>query len=201
MKINKRLKAICDLVPENSKVIDIGADHALVDIYLNKIKNCDCLATDISPNAIKRAKINIDKNEANVKTKVIDGLPELKDEIIIISGMGAKTMLKILHSQITNDLILSPNNNVHLVRKAMRKKGYHIEKELLVKENHYYVITYYKFGKHKRTDDIVSPFLKNNIPYMRKLLNYYQIKSINERKLLEKLKYKHIVKKIKRTIQ
>ena len=39
IKISKRLEAISGLVPNNSKVIDIGCDHGLLDIYLyqNKI--------------------------------------------------------------------------------------------------------------------------------------------------------------------
>ena len=39
MKINSRLKQIGDLVDTNSLVLDIGCDHALLDIYLveNKI--------------------------------------------------------------------------------------------------------------------------------------------------------------------
>lgn len=201
MKINKRLQAICDLIPENSQVIDVGADHALVDIYLNKIKKCDCLATDISKEAINRAQKNIEKANAKVKTQVLDGLPDLNDEIIIISGMGAKTIINILKHKITNDLILSPNNNTHLVRKAMRKKGYHIEKELVIKEKRYYVITYYKYGKGLKCDDIVSPFLINNIPYMRKLLNYYQVKSMNEKNKIKKFKYKQIVRKIKKKVK
>ena len=83
----------------------------------------------------------------------------------------------------------------------MRKKGYHIEKELVIKEKRYYVITYYKYGKGLKCDDIVSPFLINNIPYMRKLLNYYQVKSMNEKNKIKKFKYKRIVKKIKKKVK
>ena len=36
--LSKRLQAICDFVTPNSKVVDIGADHGLVDIYLPDLK-------------------------------------------------------------------------------------------------------------------------------------------------------------------
>ena len=36
MKINDRLKKIGDLVDANSLCLDIGCDHALLDIYLIK---------------------------------------------------------------------------------------------------------------------------------------------------------------------
>ena len=39
VKLSKRLKAIADLVDKDSKIIDVGCDHALLDIYLLKNKN------------------------------------------------------------------------------------------------------------------------------------------------------------------
>ena len=36
MKINARLKKIGDLVEANSFCLDVGCDHALLDIYLVK---------------------------------------------------------------------------------------------------------------------------------------------------------------------
>ncbi len=32
--ISKRLESIASLIPNNSRVIDVGCDHALLDIYL-----------------------------------------------------------------------------------------------------------------------------------------------------------------------
>ena len=61
MKLSKRLKTICDFIPNNSNVIDVGADHAKVSIYLNKYKYCHVLATDISENCLTKAKENIKK--------------------------------------------------------------------------------------------------------------------------------------------
>ena len=98
MKLSKRLKAISDLIPNDSKVIDVGADHALLDIYLNKYKNCSCLATDISPYCTEKAKENAIKYQANIETLTNDGLTglNLNNEIIVISGMGTKNIIKII---------------------------------------------------------------------------------------------------------
>ena len=38
MKINSRLKKIGDLVRANSFCLDVGCDHALLDIYLVSLK-------------------------------------------------------------------------------------------------------------------------------------------------------------------
>ena len=203
MKLSKRLTAICQLVPENSKVIDVGADHALVDIYLNKNKNCTCLATDISSKALGQAKENIKKYKANVQTKVTDGLKDiyLNDQIIIITGMGTSTIVKILMKNIKNDIIISSHTNHPLIRKFMMKKGYRIHKEIVVKDKFYYVITYYKYKKGKKTDPYVSPFLTKDKEYMNHLLKFYQIKYDHETNIVSKIKYKKIIKKINKTLE
>ena len=73
-KLSLRLKAVSDLIEEGSKVIDIGCDHGLLDIYLTKNKNCICLATDISSTCLKKAQDNIKKYNLDIETKVTNGL-------------------------------------------------------------------------------------------------------------------------------
>ncbi|MCI9585912.1 MAG: SAM-dependent methyltransferase [Bacilli bacterium] len=198
MKLTKRLQAICDLIDEGSRVIDVGADHALVDIYLTKYKNCKCIATDISENCIQKAKENIKKNNLNIQTIVTDGLNNinLKDEKIIIAGMGAHTILKILNKNITNDLIISAHTDIPLLRKEIQKKGYYIENEKVIHEKHYYVITYYKYGKGKKQNNLITTFIQDK-SYINHLMNKYKIKYQNK-KGLSKLKYLYIVNKLKR---
>ena len=69
LKLKPRLLEICNLIEPNSKVIDVGADHALLDIYLNKYKNCSCLAIDISKECVIRAVKNSIKYDANIQNK------------------------------------------------------------------------------------------------------------------------------------
>ena len=67
MKINDRLKKIGDLVDANSFCLDIGCDHAFLDIYLvKKNKNIKAIASDIAEGPVKQAKDNI-KREAQRK--------------------------------------------------------------------------------------------------------------------------------------
>ncbi len=50
MKISNRLRVISDFVPNNSFILDIGGDHALLDVYFAVHKeNVKCIASDISP--------------------------------------------------------------------------------------------------------------------------------------------------------
>lgn len=199
MKLSKRLKAICDFVPRDSKIIDIGADHALVDIYLTKEKNCNCLATDISEKCIEKAKENIKKYNVNVKTKVTDGLNGIKvnDEIILISGMGTHNILKILNKNIKNDLIISSHNDIPLLHKKLQKKGYRIKNETIIFDKHFYVITYYEYKKHKKQNNYITTFIKDK-KYIEYLLNKYKIKYKNEKSIIAKAKYYKIINSLKK---
>lgn len=156
-KISKRLTEIASLVEENKKIIDIGCDHALLDIYLKKNKkNVKIIASDINNNALEMAKENIKKNKVDIETRLGSGLEIVKkDEIdtIIISGLGAHTIVGIL----TNDLeklknvdtiIIQSNNNIPFIRQKVTKLNYYIENELLLSDkNIIYTIIKFKKGK------------------------------------------------------
>ena len=68
IKLSSRLKAIAELVPDRSNIVDIGCDHGLLDIYLTQSKkNITIIASDINQNALnkkhKKRKTNFqDKN-------------------------------------------------------------------------------------------------------------------------------------------
>lgn len=146
LKLKPRLQAIADLIENNSKVIDVGADHGLLDIYLSKYKNCICLATDISPKCIERAVLNSIKYKTTILTKVNNGLDNLKlsNEIIIISGMGTRLIKKILERNITNDLIISSHTNIEELKEFLKQKKYEIIIEKKVIEKKEYTIIYAK---------------------------------------------------------
>lgn len=149
MKLKPRLQAIADLIEENSKIIDIGADHGLLDIYLAKYKNCSCLATDISAKCIEKAIENANKYQVSIKTKVTDGLEgiNLNDEIIIISGMGTRLIKRILNKKITNDLIILSHTNIEELKEFLEDINYKIIKEITAKEKKEYKIIYAKTTK------------------------------------------------------
>ena len=148
MRLSKRLKAISDLINPNSKVIDVGSDHAFLDIYLNKYKNCQCLAIDKSKYCTETAINNAIKFEANIKAITNNGLNGiiLDNEIIVISGMGTRNIIKILNFDIINDLILSSHTNIYDLKEFLKEKEYYIYKELIIEDGKTYNIIY---AKHK----------------------------------------------------
>ena len=84
IKLSKRLEAISSLVPVNSKVIDVGCDHALLDIYLyqNKISN-KIIAADVNQNALNNAKDNIKKAklEKIIEARLGNGIDTLNKTV------------------------------------------------------------------------------------------------------------------------
>ena len=65
INLSPRLKLISDFVPLDSKVMDIGCDHGLLDIYLYQNKNKKVkkiIASDINSSALNNAIENIKAN-------------------------------------------------------------------------------------------------------------------------------------------
>ena len=71
MRINERLKRVASYVDDNSYIIDVGCDHALLDIYLVKTKkNVKTIASDISDGPLEYAYKNIEKENLLNKIKI-----------------------------------------------------------------------------------------------------------------------------------
>ena len=142
MKLKPRLLEIANLISNNSKVIDVGCDHALLDIYLTNYKNCTCLGIDKSKKCIERAIENASKYNSTVLLKVNDGLNNLKlnDEIIVISGMGTKSIKKILDIDLKNDLIIVTHTDTNELKQFLKYKNYDITLEKEIYDKHKYTI-------------------------------------------------------------
>lgn len=194
MKINERLKKIADFVDQDSLCLDIGCDHALLDIYLVKEKKvAKIIASDIAKGPLEQAKNNIKKYhlEEQIELRLGDGLnPYTKDiDTIILSGMGGRTIIGIFKYQLSliktiHTIILSPNNYQEDVRKFFTQIGFIIEDEMLIRDGKMiYQIMKLKKGKKKyqKKDYFFGPILlekKEELFY-----EYYQ-KELTSRKIL-----------------
>lgn len=185
MKINARLKKIGDLVEANSFCLDVGCDHALLDIYLVKQnKDIKAVASDIAEGPLTQAKNNIkrEKLDGKIETRLGYGLRTYTNDIntIIISGMGGRNMIgifkdrpKVLKS--VDTIILSPNNYQEDVKRYLTKNKFYISNEEFVKDGKFiYQIIIFKKGKKKYTkkDYFFGPvFLIKKGPLFRE---YYE---------------------------
>ena len=173
IRLSKRLECIAKYVNEGMSIVDVGCDHALLDIYLVQMKkDIKVIASDINENALENAKKNIKKYhfEGKIKTCLSKGLEEIDTsnlDTIIISGMGAHTMVGVLYHDISklkgiDTLILQSNNDLDFLRERVVKLGYYIENEVLVKDSGiiYTVIVFMKGRKrYSRKELYFGPLL------------------------------------------
>lgn len=180
MKISKRLKEIYECIPKVDRIIDVGCDHGLLGIYALLSKKCKyVINTDISPKAIIKAKENTQKYNVNdlVTFFVTDGLKEIpykKEDVIILTGMGAHTIVNIIQNEkkLIEKILTSPQKDIPYLRKKMVEMGYKIVNEKAIFEKKWYVIIYFEKGreKYKEEDYILGPFLKQNKEYTKALI-------------------------------
>lgn len=194
IKLSKRLETISSLIPNQSKVIDIGCDHGLLDIYLYQKKiSTKIIASDINESALNNAKENIRKNnlEDKIETRLGNGLDTLKEtdniDTIIISGMGAHTVIGIIKNNFNklkniNTIVIQSNTKNELLRREITKLNFIIDDELLVEDNKkiYTIIKFIKgIKKYNKKELYFGPIL------LKKNTKLFQKNKKNE---LEKLK-------------
>lgn len=200
INLSKRLKTAADFVlkQEVKKVIDVGCDHALLDIYLlQRNSNIKIIASDNKKAPLENARKNIEKYSFLNKIELClkDGINNIDEDVdtIVISGMGAETILEILEkgeSELShvNRLIISSNNKYELLRKKIIKFNYFINDEIIVfEDNKYYIVMEFVKGNKKYTKKELyfGPIL---LAKKDKLFNNY----FNERKK----ELKNIIEKI-----
>ncbi len=193
MKINSRLKTIGDLVNANSFCLDVGCDHALLDIYLvKKNKGIKAIASDVKEGPLEQAKNNIKREhlEKEIEVRLGDGLSTYSEEVdtVIISGMGGRNIIGICKNNYkifkkVDTYIISPNNYQEDVKRFFCKNGFYIENEELVKENFIYQIIVFKKGKKKysRKDYFFGPVL---LTKKGKLFKEYYQREMKSREIL-----------------
>jgi len=205
MKLSKRLEAIASFIESKDSVCDVGCDHGYLDIYLaiNK-KNKTIIATDISKNVINTTKENLKKYDVfdNILVYCTDGTNGIKEkyDTLVLSGLGAHTIINILNnSPKVKKIIISSNNNWELIRRYMFNSGYNISLEKLVIDNKkiYSVILFIKdkITRHKLSEILVGKYNLNNKDIYKELLikNQSVLKKIPLTNFLKRLKLKYII--------
>lgn len=208
MKISKRLKTISNLIDDKSVILDVGCDHALLDIYtvLNK-KDIKSYASDINDSPLEQAKKNIRANklEKKIKTIKMNGIQSVPDDVdtLVISGLGGTTINHILNNnkenlKKINTILLSPNNDFIKVRKNLKKIGYFIKEEYLLEERKviYLILKLKKGNKHYSSKELFfgPKLLKKKDSTFYK---YFNDEIIRRNILLKLLPKKYWLKKIK----
>ena len=197
MKINDRLKKIGDLVEANSFCLDVGCDHAFLDIYLvQRGENIKAIASDVKEGPLNHARENINKYhlEDKIECRLGNGLDTYSDYVdtIIISGLGGRSMIGIFKSHLevlkkVNTIILSPNNYQEDVKRFLCKHHFYLSNEELVKEGKFiYQILVFSRGKRRysRREYFFGPVL---LEKKGKLFDEYYKREVVSREILIKV--------------
>lgn len=209
IKLSKRLEKIASFIEKDDDVLDIGCDHALLDIYLSKKYSKIYYASDLRESALDMARNNIKKyNSDKVILKCGNGLDVLDDKTkvntIVISGMGYMSIIHILKNiknlKNIKKLVIQSNSNSEIVRKYLIKNGFYIDKESIVLDkNIYYIVSSFKRGNRKYS------MLDKEIGMMNDehLKKYIDIELKKNNVLLTIIPKKHIIRRltIKRKIK
>jgi len=196
MKISKRLKVISNFIEDNSNVIDVGCDHALLDIYLfNNKKNIKLIASDVKEGPLLQAKKNIEKYGCNIKVKLGNGIDTIESDTdtIVIAGMGGDTIIDILNNgrdKLDNikNIVISPQSEWKKTRQFICNLGFYIENEQIIEDsNKFYLIVKFVKGNKKYTDKELEygPILlkeKSN-----EFIKYYNILLEEKIKIIKKV--------------
>ena len=199
--LSKRLKVIADMVDTKS-IIDVGYDHALLDIYLAKQKGIKCTAIDVREGIIKNVTNTVKKEKLENQIKVVlnDGLNGIKidnQDTVILSGLGTNTILNIVSGQKISNLIIQSNDDLYILRKVLTKSNYYIVDEKIIFDGKYYIVIKFKLGKAKYTNKelLFGPkLIKENNSTFKK---YLSMKKDYYEKLVKTIPISHLIRKLK----
>lgn len=163
-KLSQRLKVVADFVPQNSRVADIGSDHAYLPVYLMKQKQIEFgIASEVAKGPLDNAiqEIKAEGLSDIIDTRLADGLlsvqPEDKIDCVTIAGMGGTLIKNILengksHLSGNELLILQPNVGEDRLRTWLMNNQYEISDETILREDGHT----YEIIVAKKTDEPVK---------------------------------------------
>ncbi|MGX7243696.1 tRNA (adenine(22)-N(1))-methyltransferase [Enterococcus quebecensis] len=148
-QLSERLKRVGELVPKQSRLADIGSDHAYLPVALVLQKKLDfAIAGEVVTGPYEAAKKQVRKNglDQQISVRLANGLDAVNksDEIsaVTICGMGGALIRDILEAGWTSQrlqgnerLILQPNIGERAVRDWLTIHGYTILEEEILEEN------------------------------------------------------------------
>ncbi|WP_310652544.1 tRNA (adenine(22)-N(1))-methyltransferase [Lactobacillus jensenii] len=188
--LETRLAHLAAMVDENTRLADIGTDHAYLPIDLVKSGKIQfAIASDVAKGPLDNAKTDIlEAGLSNqIQTRLGSGLetikPEDKIETVVIAGMGGKLMTDLLEAAKEKDelyptLILEPNIGEPGVRKWLMGHNYQIiQEEIIDTAGHIYelikAILTDKMHQLSDKEILFGPFLlkEKNSVFIKKWTN------------------------------
>ena len=199
MIINKRLREVANLIDDDTSFLDVGCDHAFLDIYLAQDKKRNfkkIVASDNKEGPLEQARNNISQHKLNdkIELRLGNGLDIYTNDLktVVISGMGGRNMIGIFKAhpeylKAIDALVLSPNNYQSDLKKYLVSVGYFISDEILVKDGKYiYQVIKFKKGRthYNKREYFFGPVL---LKKKDKLFLEYYTRELKSREIILKL--------------
>ena len=145
-KLSLRLQAAADLVTVRTVAADVGTDHGYLPVQLcteGIVKRA--IAMDLREGPLQRAREHIRTAGLadRIETRLSDGLAALEPGEVdgaVITGMGGILITRILRQspevvRELSELVLGPQSDILLVRRALEEMHFVIDRETMVKED------------------------------------------------------------------
>ncbi len=161
LQLQPRLQLLASLVPEGSRLADVGTDHGYVPVYLlQRGLISGAIASDIGAEPLQHAKNTAAEYEVEgIDFRLCPGLDAVAPEecdTILIAGMGGETIITILENAPWTKrgehlLLLQPMTKVEMLRKWLADNGYTFTGERLVfDKDHLYPIMLVRGGTQEK---------------------------------------------------
>jgi len=148
--LSARLAAVAALVPKGARLADVGTDHGWLPVHLVYDKHVpQAIAADVKPGPLEgaRERVRAHRLEARIELRLGNGLQVLSPgevAAVTIAGMGGKRIAdlvaaapEVVHK--LDRLVVQPNTDVPLVRRALRGAGLRlVDEQLLHHEGRWY---------------------------------------------------------------
>ena len=140
LQLQPRLQLLADMVPEGSRLADVGTDHGYIPVWLLKRgRIAAAIASDIGAEPLQHAR------QTDIDFRLCPGLDAIAPEeadTIVIAGMGGETIQMILEAapwtaKGEHLLLLQPMTKVEYLRKWLVDNGYYFTEERLVFDKNY----------------------------------------------------------------
>lgn len=151
-KRSKRLQAIANFIPDQSRVADIGGDHAFLLIQLAKEERLlRGIVGEVNRGPYENAKRNVQQMGVDhlIDVRLGDGLSVLEQgefDFLVLAGMGGSLIINILEQgkeklEAIQGMVLQPNIHAKGVRAWLHKNHWRLSDETIVEEaGHLYEI-------------------------------------------------------------
>ena len=169
--LDSRLQLCASMVRENTKLADIGTDHAYLPIWLvKKSIITKAIAADINIGPLQKAASNIRRYhvEDMVDARLSDGLDEIfphEADDIVIAGMGGELISQLIAKAAwlkdeTKHLILQPMTSAEELRRYLLSEGFMVEQEQAVEdEKHVYSVMLAVYTPSSVPQDELFPYI------------------------------------------